>query len=169
MSSSAKLGILLDSTYILPVVGIEVEGTEKALEVLRRLKRNKAARFYYTLFNVLEIVGKLAKLEYDPLTVTIGLSLVEEEFTITHPTINGYLKAIELKKKGFKDVIDLLLYATALTRGLLFLTRDTILMDFLENSGEKTENILLEKDFIQKYSMGSGENRLNSRDKQKIA
>jgi len=38
---SARLGLLLDTTYILPVLGVEVEGVERVLEALQRLKRRR--------------------------------------------------------------------------------------------------------------------------------
>jgi len=55
-----------------------------------------------------------------------------------------------LRGKGFKDIIDLLLYTTSLTRNLLFLTRDTALIDFLKDLGEETRNILYEEELVEK-------------------
>lgn len=152
MSSSADLRILLDSTYILPIVGVEVEGLDEILVVLKRLRRNKKASFYYTEFNILEILGKIARVEYDRDVVAAGLSLIEEEFKLTYPTVEGYIKALDLKRKGFRDLIDLLLYTTSLTRNLLLLTRDTALISFLENLSEDLGNIVYEEDFVKKYS-----------------
>jgi len=132
-------------------MGIEIEGIERALSVLRKLRRERRARFYYTEFNILEILGKISKVEYDRNIVATGLSLVKEEFELIHPTVEGYMKALSLRRKGFKDLIDLLLYTTSLTHNLLFLTRDIILFNFLKNLGEEIGNILLEKDLIEKY------------------
>lgn len=151
MSSSVKLKILLDSTYILPIVGVEVEGINKALTVLRELRRRKEAKFYYTQFNIIEILSKVAKTNYDHNIVVKGLSLIEEEFELAYPTVDGYIKALELKKKGFKDMIDLLLYVTSLTCNLQFLTRDKTLIDFLKNLNEETGNILHEDELIERY------------------
>ena len=146
--SSGKLRILLDSTYILPVVGVEVEGLREALVALRELRRERKAKFYYTPFNILEVLGKLAKLSYDANIVAAGLSAIEEEFELAHPTIKGYLKALELRRRGFSDLIDLLLYVTAVTRGLLLLTRDESLIKFLESHGEDVESILSEEELL---------------------
>ena len=152
MSSSTKLRILLDSTYILPIVGIKVEGVERTIIILKRLRRERKARFYYTPFNILEILGKIARMRYDHDVVATGLSSIEEEFELAHPTTEGYMKALNLRRKGFKDMIDLLLYTTALTRNLLFLTRDMVLIDFLEKMGEEQRNILYEENFIKRYT-----------------
>lgn len=152
MSSSARLEILLDSTYILPIVGVEVKGIRDVLVVLRKLKKERKATFYYTTFNMVEILGKVAKYKYNYDIVYTGLSVIQEEFKLTYPTVKGYLKALKLKQEGFKDLIDLLLYTTSLTRNLLFLTRDNALVDFLESVGENLENILYEEEFLEKYS-----------------
>ena len=152
LSSSTELKILLDSTYILPIVGVEVEDIDKALIILKKLRRERKARFYYTQFNILEILGKIAKIKYDRDIVAIGLSSIIEEFELAYPTVEGYVKALDLKKKGHNDLIDLLLYTTSLTRNLIFLTRDNVLINFLESMGEDTRNILNEKDFVEKYS-----------------
>jgi len=153
--SSGELRILLDSTYILPVVGVEVEGLREALVALKELRRKRKARFYYTPFNILEVLGKLAKLSYDASVVAAGLSAIEEEFELTHPTVEGYMKALELRRRGFRDLIDLLLYATAVTRGLLLLTRDVSLVKFLESQGEEVKSILSENELLRMMRRGS--------------
>ncbi|ABM81172.1 PIN domain-containing protein [Hyperthermus butylicus] len=149
-SSGERIRILLDTTYLLPIVGIDVEGVEEALRVLERLYRLGRAEIYYTPFNILEIVGKLSKTSYDRKRVRLGLASIRETFRVTHPTVTGYLRALELRRKGFKDLIDLLLYETSRTRRLGFLTRDLSLIRFLEEVGEDTANIIYEEDFIRK-------------------
>ena len=153
MNSSAESKIVLDSTYILPILGIEVEDIEEALIILRKLSRNRETTFYYTEYNIIEILGKISKVDYDSNTVDRGLSLVQDEFKLIYPAIEGYIKALELKKKGFKDLIDLLLYTTSTTRNLIFLTRDDKLINFLERQGEDTGNIIYEDEFIKKYGI----------------
>ena len=149
MNSTSKLKILLDSTYILPILGVEVEGLNDVLKSLAKLSKGGKAVFYYTPFNILEILGKIVKTEFDRETVAKGLSIISEEFIQTFPTVNGYLKALELRKQGFGDLIDLLLYVTALTRDLKFLTRDRELIMFLEREQEKIDNILPETELLK--------------------
>jgi len=48
MKSSPKPKILLDSTYLLPIVGVEVEGTDDVLKALAKIWREGKAEFYYT-------------------------------------------------------------------------------------------------------------------------
>jgi len=87
---------------------------------------------FYTPFSLLEIVGKLSRLEYDKRRVEIGLKAIRSRFKMITPTTRGYVKTLELCRKGFRDLIDLLLYATSKTRGLLLLTRDIALVESLK-------------------------------------
>ena len=149
MSTGARLRILLDTTYLLPIVGIQVRGIDDALRALSRVKRKFRAEFYYTQYNIIEILGKLSRLNYDEDVVVQGLRIINDEFVMTEPTVDGYIKALRLKRKGFNDLIDLLLYTTAVTRNLRFLTRDRYLVQFLMHEGEPIDNILLEDDFLR--------------------
>ena len=152
MNSSNELRILLDSTYILPILGVEIEDIKEILVVLKKLSVRRKAVFYYTEYNIIEILGKISKLNYDPDIVSRGFTIIEEEFKLAHPTTQGYAKALELKRKGFKDLIDLLLYTTAATQNLILLTRDNILINFLKDQGENLKHIAHEESFIKKYS-----------------
>jgi len=97
-------------------------------------------------------MGKIAKTEYDERVAYLGLSTITSEFKAIQPTVEGYLKAVELRRKGFKDIIDLLLYTTSLTRNALFLTRDSELIHYLSNLGENIENIITEEKLIKNYA-----------------
>jgi len=151
MKSSRKLKLLLDSTYLLPIVGVEVEGIEEALIFLKRLRDEGKAEYYYTPFNLFEIIGKLSRLNYDVNRVTIGLTAIEEEFKLIQPTRQAYLKALTLRAKGYQDLIDLLLYTTSQTSDIIFLTRDYTLIKFLKENHEDISKILDEKKFLEKY------------------
>jgi len=151
MKSSRKLKLLLDSTYLLPIVGVEVEGIEEALIFLKRLRDEEKAEYYYTPFNLFEIIGKLSRLNYDVNRVTIGLTAIEEEFKLIQPTRQAYLKALTLRAKGYRDFIDLLLYATSQTSDIIFLTKDYTLIKFLKENHEDISKILDEKKFLEKY------------------
>ncbi len=150
-SSENRARILLDTTYLLPVVGVDIEGVERALIVLEKLYRMERAEIYYTPFNILEMLGKLSRISYDRKRLKLGLVSIRETFRVTHPTVVGYLKALELRRKGFRDLVDLL-YTTAKTRKLKFLTRDRELVNFLEKVGEDTSSIILEEEFVEQYS-----------------
>ena len=65
------------------------------------------SEYYYTPFNLFEIIGKLSKLNYDVNRVTIGLTAIEEEFELIQPTHQAYLKALDPWARGYRDLIDL--------------------------------------------------------------
>lgn len=150
MRSSKMLKLLLDSTYLLPIIGIQVEDIENALILLKKLRDEDKAEYYYTPFNLFEIIGRLSKLRYDPERVATGLMAIEEEFKLIQPTREGYLKVLALRAKGYRDLIDLLLYTTSQTTNITFLTRDYTLINFLNKHNEDISNILDEKNFLQK-------------------
>ena len=152
MSYSGKIRILLDTTYILPIIGIDVEDIEKVIVLLKKLRDKGVAEFYYTQFNILEIIGKLGRIDFDKDRVELGLISIKEEFIEVKPSLKAWLKALELRRKGFRDIIDLLLYTTSLTNNILFLTRDVELIKFLEDIGEDTSTILPEEKFLYTYA-----------------
>ncbi|WP_243666317.1 PIN domain-containing protein [Vulcanisaeta sp. JCM 16159] len=129
-------------------MGVNVKGVDEALIALSRVRKRFRAEFYYTQYNIIEILGKLSRLNYDEDTVMRGLKIINDEFILTEPTIDGYIKALSLKRRGFNDLIDLLLYATAVTRDLKLLTRDKDLIQFLMREGEPINNVLSEEDFL---------------------
>ena len=150
---SLKTKILLDTTYMLPIVGIHVEHIERVLVLLRKLYTKRTIEVYYTPFNMFEILGKLAKIRCSKERVVLGLASIKEAFKVTYPTMEGYLKALELRKKGFKDLIDLLLYVTSFTREIWFLTRDIELIEFLRKQGENISYVIYEGDFLKKHKI----------------
>jgi len=152
MKSSGTLRLLLDSTYLLPIIGVEVEGIENTLILLKKLRDKEKAEYYYTPFNLFEIIGKLSRISYDLDRVVIGLTTIEEDFKLIQPTHQGYLKALALRTKGYRDLIDLLLYATSQTSSIIFLTRDYTLINFLRENHEDTSKILDEKKFLESYA-----------------
>ena len=151
MNSSGRMRILLDSTYLLPIVGVDVVGVERVIRILKKLRDRGDAEYYYTQYNILEILGKLGRIRYDVERVRVGLLAIEEEFKQVEPSLKGWLKALELRSRGFRDLIDLLLYATSLTHNLIFLTRDKQLIEFLKKNNENTDLVVYEEEFIKKY------------------
>ena len=92
--------------------------------------------------NIIELAWKLSKVAYNPQVVEVGLITIERNFAKISSKPSSILKAIELKKKGFNDLIDLLLYTTAKDNNLTFLTLDTKLIEFLSRVGEDISIVL---------------------------
>ncbi|MCC6023766.1 MAG: PIN domain-containing protein [Thaumarchaeota archaeon] len=135
--------VLLDTTFMLPIVGVSVKGiASEVLNKLWQLRRSGEVELFYTEFNLLEILWVLSKLNYELPIVERGLKSIEKNMVKTQPKYSSLLKALELRKKGFHDVIDLLLYLTAKDNELLFLTYDAELKRFLEGVGEDVSIII---------------------------
>ena len=134
--------VLLDTSFLLPVVGVRVTETASVLHRLWELYKSREVELYYTDFNLLEIAWKLSKLSYDPFLVETGLKSLERNMLKAQPEPSSVLKALELRRRGFRDVIDLLLYQTAKDNGLNFLTCDIALVNFLKNVGEDTSIVI---------------------------
>ncbi|MEM4466722.1 MAG: PIN domain nuclease [Nitrososphaerota archaeon] len=144
--------ILVDSIYLLPILGVSVSGVDRVLQVLENLYRSSAIEIYYAHFSILEIIGKLSKMKYDLNIVEAGLNSIMENFKSVFPTPRSYLMALKLKSMGFRDLIDLLLHTTSLENNLKMLTRDKELVEFLERVGEKkTSAIILEEEFLEAH------------------
>jgi len=134
--------ILLDTSFLLPIIGIQVREVEEIINKLWVKYKKKEVKIYYTDLNIIELTWKLSKVTYNPQVVEIGLVSIERNFAKISPKPSSILKAIELKKKGFNDLIDLLLYTTAKDNNLMFLTLDTKLIEFLSRVGEDVSIIL---------------------------
>lgn len=75
------LKILLDTSFLLPIVGVKVEGDVD--DLLKRLWvkfRNREVEIYYTELNLLEISWILSRRAYDPRIVAQGLLSIERNF-----------------------------------------------------------------------------------------
>ncbi|WP_243675782.1 hypothetical protein [Vulcanisaeta distributa] len=83
-------------------MGINVKGLDDVLIALSRVRKRFRAEFYYTQYNIIEILGKLSRLNYDEDTVVRGLKIINDEFILTEPTIDGYIKALRLKRRGIQ-------------------------------------------------------------------
>ena len=135
--------VLLDTSFLLPIVGVRVaEISDSTLRKLWDLYRSGEVELYYTDFNLIEVTWKLSKLSYDSFVVETGLRSIERNMLKAQPKPLSVLKALELRRKGFRDMIDLLLYRTAKDNELNFLTCDTTLIKFLESVGEDTSMVI---------------------------
>lgn len=135
-------GILLDTPLLLPVVGVKVRGVEELLEKLWIKYKRGEVEVYYTELNILEIAWKLSRVNYDPVIVERGLLSIERNFTKAPLRYTSLLKALELRRRDFSDLIDILLYTIAYENKLKLLTLDKGLVEFLESVGEDTSIII---------------------------
>ncbi len=154
------LAILLDSTYLLPVFGVEVkEISEEVLSKIRSLALRGLIETYYSPISLIEITSKVAR---ETIKRGRGLKPEEVEYTIRvieeseylkpiYPNPQAYSLAYKMKLLGHKDMIDNLLYATATVYKLTFITIDQKLKNFIQHHKIEGTNILSHNELLQHF------------------
>lgn len=145
MNSLAK--VLLDSTFLLPTLGVKVaQILDSDMRELAKLRSR--ANFFCLYQSLVEVLGKVARAARpDKSTIEIveaGLrSLLESGvYAWTSPSVGALLEALEMRRRGHGDMIDNMLYATASEGRMLFLSLDKDLTEFLAKNGYPTESIV---------------------------
>jgi len=67
-----------------------------------------------------------------------------------NPSLDTIKLASKLRLAGHKDVIDNLLYATSITRSMIFLTMDKALKGFLIKHGLNTESLMDHRQLLRR-------------------
>jgi len=132
--------ILLDTTFILPSLGIEV-GKEiiEGLEQLSRLD----TQVFFSNFSIMESLWVAARLRKSSTFVETrffeGLRSVldGDVYQKLNEGFNEFSQAANLRALGHPDMIDNILYANSLVNGLKFLTVDSKLRTFIRLNGLK--------------------------------
>ncbi len=142
----SSIEVLLDTTYLLPTFGVRVREIDSStLMNLRKLGLSGEVRYYCSPIIWVELIGKIAResearredLEY--LVRESARSLLESGFCRwIYPSEEAVKLAYRMRKLGHRDIIDNLLYSTALTKGKMFLSMDSDLLRFLEEVGLET-------------------------------
>ncbi len=145
--------VLLDSSFLLPVLGYEVsEIRPNDVEKLRSASQSGKANLCCTHISFIEILGKVAKNKgrVDDQVVRDGIkSLLESGvYSWIYPSSDAINSAFDLRAKGHHDNIDNLLYSMALTSGgkMVFLSLDRALRSFLNRNGYDTRIIITPSD-----------------------
>jgi len=143
----ATLRVLLDTSFILPSLGIDVgEKVSKGLKLLAA----KAPEIYYSPFSILESLWVLSKTIEDapsPLeSFRVGLRSVMESGRYRRVNEDSKImnEAFRLYKLGHKDMIDNILYASSTQLDLKLLTLDNDLKSFIQT--KKLRDTLLSPD-----------------------
>ena len=135
-----KPSILIDTTFLLPALGIGVE--EEAEKVIRYFRK---LNVYYLEVGLLEAMWKTMKIvPQDKLErVRVGVEAIRNTYNLLEPPPEAYIEAIEIYHEGHKDYIDALHYATAKNTNIPLLTIDKELIEFLKEQDHKVEGVVL--------------------------
>jgi len=157
MSFSAA-NVLLDSTYILPSFGVEVEGL--SVEHLARLREAAVkgkVKFHCLSVIWVEIIGKICR-EKERLRKNIDnvidiavKSLLESGFyKWLAPTSETVKLAFKLRTLGHRDNIDNLLYAASVESNMLLLTMDEDFKKFLSKNSFNVDNLINHESLLKR-------------------
>ena len=144
--TSGKPRLLVDTTFLLPALGIEVE--EEAMKAIRVFRRFEV---YYLEAGLLEAMWKVVKLvPADKLSrVRLGVKAIRRTYHLLVPRPEAYVEAVKIYRAGHRDYIDALHYAAAVAEGMPFLTIDRAFIEFLKNSGYRVEGIVYTPDRVE--------------------
>lgn len=137
-NNQSTLRVLLDTSFILPTLGIDVG--KEVLVGLEKLSEIRA-EIYYSRFSILEalwIAARLAKNKVlDVERFEQGLrSILESNRYVEVPVkAEVFSEALRLWVMGHKDIIDNILYATTIVFDLKLLTLDAELREFIHDKG----------------------------------
>ena len=141
--------LLLDTSYVLPFVGIEVE--EIPENIYTKILTKK---LYYPLALVAELIGvimkeaKKSKIEELPEEATEGFNSIifGSKINLVPPVGDDLKVAYELIKLGWNDIFDALLYATAKRIGIKALSLDRDFKKFLRENGYEADLLVSHKE-----------------------
>jgi len=147
-SSGAAPGILLDTSFLLPTLGISVSGaTEEGIRILSESE----TELYYSRFSILESLWVATRTVSDSAfydeSLRPGLKSIMEggRYRSVDEDSEIFSEAFMLYGLGHKDMIDNILYASAARLGLILLTLDDELRKFVLEKGLKDAFISVEE------------------------
>lgn len=148
MNKNKPLKVIVDTTYLLPVFGISVEGlSDDDLLRLRELAIEGKVRLFCVSVVWAELLGKVyreaAKHEVDKEIIRLAIkSLFNPRFyKWIKPGPKSILLAYRIRSLGHRDNIDNILYATAYTKNMILLSMDISFREFLKEKGYNIECI----------------------------
>jgi hypothetical protein len=139
-SRQDTLRVLLDTTFILPTLGIDTgEWVSKGLKRLGQIE----ADIYCSRFSILEALWVAARVsgngDLDAESFRHGLrSILEgDRYTRVEEDSETFNEALRLYMLGHRDTIDNILYASSIRLNLKLLTLNAELGEFIHNKGLK--------------------------------
>lgn len=139
-SKQDPLRVLLDTSFILPSLGIDVgKQVTEGLSGLADIK----AEIHYSHFSILESLWVAARLSknktFDSETFSLGLRSIIEggRYVKVKEDSKTFNDALKLHTLGHEDMIDNILYANSTRLNIKLLTLDNKLRDFIREKGLK--------------------------------
>jgi PIN domain nuclease of toxin-antitoxin system len=129
--------VLLDTSFLLPTLGIEIG--KPTLDIMARLQTS-GSELCYSDLSLLECLWvatqRIRHSDFDESIFRKGILSITKSGRYRQVQCSGeaYTNALKLYQLGHKDMIDNMLYATALNGELQLLTLDDELKTFIEDN-----------------------------------
>jgi len=150
-SRQDTLRVLLDTSFILPSLGIDVD--KDVSKGLKRLDDTKA-EIYYSRFSILESLWIAARLStsstFEWELFSLGLRSIIEggRYRKVEENSETFNDALRLYLLGHKDMVDNVLYASSTRLSLNLLTLDNELREFIRERRLKDTLIFPDQLFL---------------------
>jgi len=141
--TSSKPCLLVDTSFLLPALGIDVE--EEVYAAIAKFRDYEINYIEASLIEAMWSIIKRVKIE-DKNIIRNGLESIKDTYHKIDLPLSALLKAWEIYRNAHRDYIDALLYSVSIIEGIPLLTIDKTLKKNLEKAGYNTENILFPKD-----------------------
>jgi len=148
-----KYKILLDTSFVLPFFGIEVENIPDS--VVDKIVFKGNLDFIYPKLMLVELIAVISKkvkeINQIPKFIEerIESLLISSDIKIIDPKPKHLVYALKLRKLGHPDIFDCLAYATAVIENSLFLTVDKNFINFLKDN-DLNVGIIISPDTFKK-------------------
>ena len=146
-STLKKPRVLVDTSFLLPALGVEVED-----EVLEAIKLFRKIDVLYLELGLVEALWKVIRVVPSSKLdrVRVGVEAIRNSYRIVEPPVNAYIEAIEIYRRGHRDFVDALHYATARNLGIPWLTIDRSFIEFLSRNSYPIEGVVLTPNELKK-------------------
>ena len=133
--------LLLDTSFLLPIMGFKTLDT-----VMRAFEKLSLYTLYYSDISLLEASWKIVKAvkmsEEEVSRIVEGVRAIRTTMNNIQIDEESFKQAIKMYKLGHRDMVDNLLYSSAVLERLKLLTVDMELLNFIEEHGLPRENII---------------------------
>lgn len=156
--------IAIDTTYILPSLGVEVRGlSEEDLDEFFRLLSARDCEIVLSDVSLIEALGKALRHAVGSEEMMDAVQrgylsiLTDERFRISaHATPSIFEIALDLRKSGLEDLFDCLIAGTAIAESEVFVTEDVEIPRSVKKTDYAYFPILGLNEFMRRLKSGLG-------------
>ena len=140
-SSAIPSELIVDTSFLLPYVGIKVRGLDES--IIERRQIHYPSIMLIELLAVIVKEAKKANLPKLPERAVGGLTFILSNVSLIPFEVLDVNLVYEVISKGWNDIFDAVLYSASVSTGLPLLSMDRTFYEFLRANGFDTGNFVL--------------------------